>query len=127
MEKKNNLSNGKNKSFLGKKTKNTKTETQSEDIPKTEESNKDSFLFETSTELSNGNLINLDEKPENEPDIPGFDDIKIPSFFNDIIKYNDINRKIKKYYKFKKELGSNELAKLYLIDVNKLYEEKKKI
>ena len=51
----------------------------------------------------------------------------IPPFLNDITKYNEINRKIKNYYKIEKELGSPELAKLYLIDVKRLYEEKKKI
>ena len=116
-----------NKSLLGKKTKSIKIDLISEDVPNTEESNKDSFLIETSAELSNDNLINLDEKPLNGPDIPGFDDINIPSFFNDITKNNDINRKIKKYYKIKKELGSIELVKLYRIDINKLYGVKKKI
>ena len=86
--------------------------------------NKDSILFETSTELSYDNGINLEEKSEI---IPGLDDINIPSFLNDNIEYKDINKKIKSYYKAKKALGSNELAELYLINVHRLYEEKKKI
>ena len=116
-----------NKSFLGKKTQNLKKCSKSEDSPKLEElntnSNSNSFLYETSAEISNDNLINVDEKYEN---IPGLDDIKIPSFLNDIIENDNINRKIKKYYKIKKELGSDELAKIYLIDVNKFYGHKKK-
>ena len=94
--------------------------------PKIEDENKDSILFETSTELSMDNLINLEEKIENNSLIPGLDDINVPAFFNDITKYKDINKKIKKYYETKKEIGS-ELAELYLIDVHRIYEEKKKI
>ena len=94
--------------------------------PKIEDENKDSFLFETSTELSMDNLINLEEKIENNSLIPGLDDLNIPTFFNDITKYKDINKKIKKYYETKKEIGS-ELAELYLIDVHRIYEQKKNI
>ena len=88
---------------------------------------KDSLLFETSTDISSSNLISLEEKTDNILKIPSFDDIIIPSFLNDFTKYNVINRKIKNYYKLEKEIGSPELAKLYLIDVKRLYEEKKKI
>jgi len=110
------------KLYIGKKIKNdSKLEE-----PKTEDENKDSILFETSTELSMDNLINLEEKLENNSLIPGLDDLNVPSFFNDITKYKDINNKIKKYYETKKEIGS-ELAELYLIDVHRIYEEKKKI
>ena len=59
--------------------------------------------------------------------IPNFDDVNIPSFFNDITKYNVINRKIKNYYKLAKEFDSPEMAKIYLIDVKRLYEERDKI
>ena len=59
--------------------------------------------------------------------IPGLDDINIPSFLIDNTESKDINKKIKNYYKAKRALGSNELADLYLIDVHRLYEEKKKI
>jgi len=110
------------KLYIGKKIKNdSKLEE-----PKIEDENKDSILFETSTELSMDNLINLEEKLENNSLIPGLDDLNVPSFFNDITKYKDINNKIKKYYETKKEIGS-ELAELYLIDVHRIYEEKKKI
>ena len=118
-----------NKSFLGKKIKNTKKFLKNENSSKVEEintnSNTNSFFFESSTELSNDNFISLDEKIESIK-IPGLDDINIPSFLNDIENKNEINRKIKNYYKLKKELGSNELAKIYLIDVNRLYKHKKK-
>ena len=105
-----------NKIYLGKKRINLIDKENS----KINETNKDSILFETSTELSVDNLITLEEKIEN---IPGLDDIKIPSFLND--KCSDIDKKLKNYYKTKKELGSSELAKLYLIDINRLYKKGK--
>ena len=108
--------------YIGKKVKKySKLEE-----PKIEDENKDSILFETSTELSMDNLINLEEKIENNSLIPGLDDINVPAFFNDITKYKDINKKIKKYYETKKEIGS-ELAELYLIDVHRIYDLKKNI
>ena len=110
------------KLYIGKKV---KKDSELEEL-KTEDENKDSILFETSTELSMDNLINLEEKIENNSMIPGLDDLNVPTFFNDITKYKDINKKIKKYYETKKEIGS-ELAELYLIDVHRIYEEKKKI
>ena len=110
------------KLYIGKKVKKVSELEE----PKTEDENKDSILFETSTELSMDNLINLEEKIENNSMIPGLDDLNVPTFFNDITKYKDINKKIKKYYETKKEIGS-ELAELYLIDVHRIYEEKKKI
>jgi len=113
-----------NNILLGKKTKKSNLKQKDEKSPKSEETNKDSILFETSTELSYDNAINLEEKSEI---IPGLDDINIPSFLNDNSEYKDINKKIKNYYKAKKALGSNELADLYLINVHRLYEEKKKI
>ena len=113
-----------NNILLGKKTKKSNLKQKEKKSPNSEEINKDSILFETSTELSYDNAINLEEKSEI---IPGLDDINIPSFLNDNIEYKDINKKIKNYYKAKKALGSNELAELYLINVPKLYEEKKKI
>ena len=112
-----------NNIFLCKKTK-TKKPKSKEKIKKSlklEDTNKSSILFESSTEFSE-KTIHLEENPEI---IPGLDDINIPSFLNDITKYNIINKKIKNYYKIRKELGSK--ADLYLIDVNTLYEEKKKI
>ena len=113
-----------NNVLLSKKRKKSNLIQKDNKSPNSEEINKDSILFETSTELSYENVINLEEKPEI---IPGLDDINIPSFLNDNTEYNDINKKIKNFYKAKKALGSNELAELYLINVHRLYEEKKKI
>ena len=106
------------KVFLGKKKGK---------IFKLKEKEKGSILFENSTDFSSINLISLEEKSRNNSKIPSLDDMKIPSFLNDITKYNDINKKIKKYYEIEKNIGSQELAKIFLIDVKRLYEEKKKI
>ena len=117
-----------NYNFLGKKTKCMENVFKNKEKKKNNKKNKkDSLLFETSTDISSSNLISLEEKTDNILKIPSFDDIIIPSFLNDFTKYNVINRKIKNYYKLEKEIGSPELAKLYLIDVKRLYEEKKKI
>ena len=117
-----------NNNFLGKKTKNIKK------VFKIKEKNIDknkikseSSLFETSTDLSSSNILSLEEKSDTNLKIPNFDDVNIPSFFNDITKYNVINRKIKNYYKLAKEFDSPEMAKIYLIDVKRLYEEREKI
>ena len=114
--------------YLGKKIKNKKKIFK---IKKYEKSQKDitktSNIFELSTDLSSSNILNLEEKSDTIIKYPSLEDVVIPPFLNDITKYNDINRKIKNYYKIEKELGSPELAKLYLIDVKRLYEEKKKI
>ena len=117
-----------NNNFLGKKTKNIKK------VFKIKEKNIDknkikseSSLFETSTDLSSSNILSLEEKSDTNLKIPNFDDVNIPSFFNDITKYNVINRKIKNYYKLAKEFDSPEMAKIYLIDVKRLYEERAKI
>ena len=84
-----------NNNFLGKKTKNIKK------VFKIKEKNIDknkikseSSLFETSTDLSSSNILSLEEKSDTNLKIPNFDDVNIPSFFNDITKYNVINRKI---------------------------------
>ena len=117
-----------NNNFLGKKTKTIKK------VFKIKEKNIDknkikseSSLFETSTDLSSSNILSLEEKSDTNLKIPNFDDVNIPSFFNDITKYNVINRKIKNYYKLAKEFDSPEMAKIYLIDVKRLYEERDKI
>ena len=114
--------------YLGKKIKNKKKLFK---IIKHEKSQKDivknSIIFESSTDLSSSNILNLEEKSDTNIKFPSLEDVMIPPFLNDITKYNEINRKIKNYYKIEKELGSPELAKLYLIDVKRLYEEKKKI
>ena len=133
MEKKQVIDKINDNNFLGKKTKSVKKIFKVKEIKKNIKTNinkkekNDSLLFETSTDFSSNNLITLEEKPEIMSKIPDFDDVVIPSFLNDITKYNDINRKIKNYYKLKKQFDSPEMAKLYLIDVKMLYEEKKKI
>ena len=121
-----------NNNFLGKKIKNIKKIFKIKDkiINKNKDKDKikiESSLFETSTDLSSSNILTLEEKSDNNSKIPNFDDIIIPSFFNDITKYNVINRKIKNYYKLAKEFDSPEIAKIYLIDVKRLYEERAKI
>ena len=117
-----------NKGFLGKKTKIF-------EIKKTKKKEKAKIikfitkdtLFETSTEQSLDNQINLGEKKDISFGVLNLDEIRIPSFLNDISKYNEINKKIKKYYKIKKELKSSDDVKLYLIDIKKLFEERKKL
>ena len=109
-------------SFLGKKT---KCPEKIEESYKYEETDKSSLLFDTSADLSLKNNLSLDEKTENyKIRISGFDNIKIPPFLNDKIKPKNSKKTIKNYYKMKNELGSDELARLYLIDFNRLIEQK---
>ena len=72
-------------------------------------------------------MISLEEKPEsnNKSKITGFDDLIIPAFFNDPKSDKNFDKTLANYKKIRAELGSNELAKLYLIDFNRLYEKKK--
>ena len=123
-----------NNKFLGKKTKNIKKIFKIKENPININVNKnknkiktESSLFESSTDLSSSNILSLEEKSDTNPKIHNFDDIIIPSFFNDITKYNIINRKIKNYYKLAKQFDSPEMAKIYLIDIKRLYEERDKI
>ena len=118
------LSTKKENSFLGRKTKKM---LQTNDSYKYEETDKVSFLSETSAEYSGDNIISLEEKTVDKTKIPGFDDIKIPSFLNDIKKDSSLNKTIEDYNKIKEELGSPELVQLYLVDINRIYETKKKI
>ena len=117
-----------NNNFLGKKTKIFEIK-KTKKKPKTKitKSVTKDTLFETSTEQSLDNQINLGEKKDISFGVSNLDEIRIPSFLNDISKYNEINKKIKIYYKIKKELKSPEDIKLYLIDVKNLFEERKKI
>ena len=117
-----------NNNFLGKKTKIFEIK-KTKKKPKTKitKSVTKDTLFETSTEQSLDNQINLGEKKDISIGVSNLDEIRIPSFLNDISKYNEINKKIKIYYKIKKELKSPEDIKLYLIDVKNLFEERKKI
>ena len=110
--------------LLGKKTNRNKKE---EECSQSQYSEKGSFSLETSAELSSDNLLSLEEKQDNKSKkIIGFDDIKIPGFLNDCKINKKIDKAIKSYFKIKEELGSPELTKLYLIDINRLYEIKRK-
>jgi len=110
--------------FLGKKTKNRKKTEESKNL---KPSSKSLSILDTSAELSTENLISLEEKPEsnNKSKITGFDDLIIPAFFNDPKSDKNFDKTLANYKKIRAELGSNELAKLYLIDFNRLYEKKK--
>ena len=101
----------KSDSFLGKKIKKNHDV---EDDLKSKEIDKTSSLLETSAELSSDNLLCLEEKREFKDKIPGFDDLKIPSFLNDFKCNKIIDKKIEDYYKIKRELGSSDLAELYM-------------
>ena len=111
------------KIFLGKKTKNKKKLIKKKVVQKKEV--KGSILFENSTDLSSYNLIGTEEKSDINSKVPKLDEVIIPSFFNDITKHNDINKRIKNYHEIERSLGSPELAKIYLIDIKYLYKEKK--
>ena len=113
----------KNNSFLGKKRRKKQ---KPKDNYKLKESEKSSFLTEISTELSSDNLISFDGKKKPKEIIHGFDDLIIPAFFNDFEINKNVDETIKNYYKMKEELGSSELVELYLLDINRLIEEKRK-
>ena len=110
--------------FLGKKTKNRRKTEESKNL---KPSSKSLSILDTSAELSTENLISLEEKPDsnNKSKITGFDDLIIPAFFNDPKSDKNFDKTLANYKKIRAELGSNELAKLYLIDFNRLYEKKK--
>ena len=110
--------------LLGKKINRYKKE---EERSQSQYSEKGSSSLETSDELSSDNLLSLKEKQDNKyKKISGFDDIKIPGFLNDCKINKKIDKAIKNYFKIKEELGSEELTKLYLIDINRLYDIKRK-
>ena len=110
--------------LLGKKINRYKKE---EERSQSQYSEKGSSSLETSDELSSDNLLSLKEKQDNKyKKISGFDDIKIPGFLNDCKINKKIDKAIKSYYKIKEELGSQELTNLYLIDINRLYDIKRK-
>ena len=113
----------KNNSFLGKKRRKKQ---EPKDNYKLKESEKSSFLTEISTELSSDNLISFDGKKKPKDIIHGFDDLIIPAFLNDFKINKNVDETIKNYYKMKEELGSSELVELYLLDINRLIEEKRK-
>ena len=106
-----NYSMKKTKTFLGKKIKK---------IHKSEEIDNSSTIIDSTNEVSLDYLLSLEEKPEIKCKIPGFDDIKIPTFLNDFIVNPNDKKTLNNYNKIKEEFGSSELAKLYLIDIKKL-------
>ena len=118
------VSTKKENSFLGRKTKKM---LQTNDSYKSEETDKASFLSETSAEYSGDNIISLEEEKTavDKEKIPGFDDIQIPSFLNETKKDTSLNKTIEDYNKIKEELGSPELVQLYLVDINRIYKQKK--
>ena len=83
---------------------------------------KDSIILENSTDLSSNNILSLEEKNDTIlKEVPNLDDIVIPSFLNDIPK----SKEIENYYKYQKLFDSPEIAKIYLVDIKRLYEQKK--
>ena len=109
-----------NNSFQGNKTKDNH---KFQENIKSDELESSSFIMDTTAE----NHIFGKEKSEFKGKIAGFDDIKIPSFLNDFKINKNVNIDINDYNKMKAEFGSPELAKLYLVDINKLYGSKKKM
>ena len=105
------------KKFLGKKTNKMH---KSEETYKSDDTDNSTAKIDTSIELSSDNLLSLEEKPKTKVKIPRFDDLKIPSFLNDFKVNNSAKNILNSYNKIKEELGSPELAKLYLIDIKKL-------
>ena len=108
------------KTFLGKKTSKIN---KSEENFKTDKTDSSSVAIDATFELSFDNFISLGEKPIIKNKIPGFDDIKIPTFLNDLTPNPKAKQHINNYKKLKEELGSPELAKLYLIDIKNLNEQ----
>ena len=120
----NNKSGESSIAYLGKKTKNRR---KPEESKKLKPSSKSLSILDTSAELSSENLISLEERSESNSKnkIIGFDDLTIPPFFNDVKRDENFDKTLANYKKMKAELGSNELAQLYLIDFDRLCEKKK--
>ena len=104
--------------FLGKKTKYRK---KPDEGKKLRPSSKSLSILDTCAELSTENLLSLEEKSVSNIKLVGFDDLLIPPFFNDTKSDEKFDKTLANYKKIRAELGSNELAKLYLIDFNRLY------
>lgn len=85
---------------------------------------------EVSTEVNNNisysQIIKKNPTPTDNK-IISLEEIVIPEFLNDITKYDEINKKIKKYYKTLSYFNNPNEAEIYLIDVNRLYEERRKL
>ena len=92
----------------------------SEENYKTDETDNSSAVIDATFELSFDDFISLGEKPIIKNKIPGFDDIKIPTFLNNFSANPKAKKTLKNYNKIKEDLGSPELAELYLIDIRKI-------
>jgi len=103
-------------SFSGKRV---KKDHKLEEIYKSSDETDISSLvsMDTMTESSSDNLISFEEKSEIKDKISGLDDIIIPSFFNDFKMDKNVNNAVKSYNEIKSELGSAEIAMLYLINI----------
>ena len=115
--------------FLNKKLRRVKSKDKikSKDSLGETTSTKDQDILDISTEISNS----FNETPIKKYDNNFLDKILnemyFPTFLNDITKYNNINKKIENYNKLKKSFKDEEAANLYLIDINRLYEVRKRI
>ena len=115
--------------FLNKKLRRVKSKDKikSKDSLGETTSTKDQDILDISTEISNS----FNETPIKKYDNNFLDQILnemyFPTFLNDITKYNNINKKIENYNKLKKSFKDEEAANLYLIDINRLYEVRKRI
>ena len=123
------FSNNHSGEFLNKKIKRSKILDKNEE--KESEINgiflKDQTFFDSSTDISTDLNEKLNRSTYNYPIDSIINEIYIPSFLNDITKYNNINKKIKNYHKIKKCFKEQESANLYLVDINRLYEIRNKI
>ena len=110
--------------FLNKKMKRKKSikKIESKDYLKETTSTKDQDIFDYSTDISNE--INVSSNKIHDEIL---NEISFPTFLNDVTKYDNINKKIMNYHKIKNSFADEEDANLYLIDINRLYEIKKKI
>ena len=93
-------------------------------IQKSVKTDNSSAIIDSSFELSLDYIIAKEEKPEIKTKIPGFDDIKIPTFLNDFTAIPKYRKSLNtNYKKLKDELSPPELAKLYLIYIKNLNEQ----
>ena len=115
--------------FLNKKIKRvqSKDKIKSKDSLGETTSTKDQDILDSSTEISNSFNESPIKKFDNNYLDKVLNEIYIPTFLNDITKYNNINKKIENYNKLKKSFKDEEAANLYLIDINRLYEVRKRI
>ena len=118
------LNDNSTRHFLNKKMKRKKSikKIESKDYLKETTSTKDQDIFDYSTDISNE--INVSSNKIHDEIL---NEISFPTFLNDVTKYDNINKKIINYHKIKNSFADEEDANLYLIDINRLYEIKKKI